>query len=79
MATDGSAKDNQIAGASFAIFDGHDTVRDGKSLYECPVIMDFKRRVFGTPSSNRAELFAVLAALRACRNVKELHLYCDIE
>ena len=39
--------------------------------------MDFKRRVFGTPSSNRAELFAVLAALRACRNVKELHLYCD--
>ena len=36
-------------------------------------------RVFGTPSSNRAELYAVLQALRICRPVREVHLQCDSE
>ena len=36
-------------------------------------------RVYGTPSSNRAELYAVLRALRLCKPVKELHIQCDSE
>ena len=35
--------------------------------------------MYGTPSSNRAELFAVLRALRTCKEVKTLHIQCDSE
>ena len=74
VATDGSVK-NGTAGGALAIFNGaHDT---RPSPTDPNQSMQF--RVYGTQSSNRAELYAVLRALRLCKPIKQLHILCDSE
>ena len=76
VATDGSVKDGTSAGGALAIYNGAHNTR-GPNPTEPVQTMQF--RVYGTPSSNRAELYAVLRALRLCKPVKELHIQCDSE
>ena len=76
VATDGSVHQGTQAGGAVAIYNG---LPESRSNPQERPIQEDTFRVFGTPSSNRAELYAVLRALRMCRGVQDVHLQCDSE
>ena len=76
VATDGSVLEQTRAGGAYVIYNGGP---DTWANLPTAALQTDIFRVYGTPSSNRAELFAVLRALRTCREVKVLHIQCDSE
>ena len=75
VATDGSVLEQTHAGGAYVIYNGGPE----RWAQQTPALQLDTFRVYGTPSSNRAELFAVLRALRTCKEVKTLHIQCDSE